>query len=63
MTTDRVRARELDVTRPTAARLYDYFPGGTAHYDVDKIFAEHRKTPRGGHVVSPSPACPVREGS
>jgi hypothetical protein len=40
MTTQNFRARELDVTRPTAARLYDYFLGGTAHYDVDKIFAE-----------------------
>lgn len=40
MTADRSEARELDVTRPTAARLYDYYLGGDAHYAVDKIFAE-----------------------
>jgi hypothetical protein len=40
MTKEPFEARELDVTRPTAARLYDYFLGGTAHYDVDKVFAE-----------------------
>jgi hypothetical protein len=40
MTTDEFRARELDVTQPTAARLYDYYLGGDAHYAADKIFAE-----------------------
>jgi hypothetical protein len=40
MTKEPFKARELDVTKPTSARLYDYFLGGTAHYDVDKVFAE-----------------------
>jgi hypothetical protein len=40
MTTDEFRVRELDVTKPTAARLYDYYLGGSAHYAVDKVFAE-----------------------
>jgi hypothetical protein len=40
MTADSFEARELDVTRPTAARLYDYYLGGTAHYAVDKLFGE-----------------------
>src|SRR5919204_3300751 len=40
MTTEKFQARELDVTRPTAARLYDYYLGGHAHYDVDTVFAE-----------------------
>jgi hypothetical protein len=40
MTIDGFRARELDITRPTAARLYDYYLGGNAHYAVDKVFAE-----------------------
>lgn len=40
MTIDEFRARELDVTKPTAARLYDYYLGGNAHYAVDKVFAE-----------------------
>jgi hypothetical protein len=34
------QARELDVTKPTAARLYDYNLGGTAHYEADRVFAE-----------------------
>jgi hypothetical protein len=40
MATEKFQAHELDVTRPTAARLYDYYLGGDAHYDVDKVFAE-----------------------
>ena len=40
MTIDEFRARDLDITKPTAARLYDYYLGGTAHYAVDKVFAE-----------------------
>lgn len=40
MTKEPFEAREFDLTKPTAARLYDYFLGGTAHYDVDKVFAE-----------------------
>lgn len=40
MTADEFRARELDVTTPTAARMYDYYLGGTAHYTIDKVFGE-----------------------
>jgi S-adenosyl methyltransferase len=40
MTIDKFRARDVDVTQPAAARLYDYYLGGDAHYAVDKIFAE-----------------------
>lgn len=40
MTAENYEARPLDVTRPTAARLYDYYLGGTAHYAIDKVFAE-----------------------
>jgi hypothetical protein len=40
MSTEDFQARPLDVTRPTAARLYDYYLGGTAHYDIDTVFAE-----------------------
>src|SRR5919204_2981534 len=40
MTADEFRARELDVTTPTAARMYDYYLGGDAHYTVDKVFGD-----------------------
>jgi hypothetical protein len=40
MPTENSKDRELDLTKPTAARLYDYYLGGTAHYEVDKVFAE-----------------------
>lgn len=40
MTREKFEAREVDVTKPTSARVYDYFLGGTAHYTVDKMFAE-----------------------
>jgi S-adenosyl methyltransferase len=32
--------REIDTTKPSAARLYDYYLGGTHHYPVDRTFAE-----------------------
>jgi hypothetical protein len=40
MSAENSKDREVDVTQPTAARLYDYYLGGAAHYDVDKVFAE-----------------------
>lgn len=40
MTAGEFEARKLDVSKPTAARLYDYYLGGDAHYDVDTVFAE-----------------------
>ncbi len=30
----------VDVTRPTPARLYDYYLGGTSNFEVDRIAAE-----------------------
>lgn len=32
-------ARRLDLTKPSAARLYDHYLGGQHHYPVDKVFA------------------------
>lgn len=32
-------ARRLDLTKPSAARLYDHYLGGKHHYPVDKVFA------------------------
>jgi hypothetical protein len=40
MSAENSKDREVDVAKPTAARLYDYYLGGTAHYEVDKAFAE-----------------------
>ena len=34
-------AGEIDVTRPSPARLYDYLLGGTDNYAVDRQTAEH----------------------
>jgi hypothetical protein len=33
----------VDATRPSPARLYDYFLGGTTNFAVDRAAAEHRK--------------------
>ncbi|MBF6330776.1 SAM-dependent methyltransferase [Nocardia transvalensis] len=33
--------REIDASRPSAARLYHYYLSGEAVFGVDKIFAEH----------------------
>ncbi|WP_028924150.1 SAM-dependent methyltransferase [Pseudonocardia acaciae] len=33
-------SREIDTTKPSAARLYDYYLGGTHNYPVDRAFAE-----------------------
>ena len=30
----------VDVTRPTPARLYDYYLGGTSNFEVDRVAAE-----------------------
>jgi hypothetical protein len=32
--------REIDTTRPSAARMYDLYLGGTHNYPVDRMFAE-----------------------
>lgn len=31
---------DVDVTRPNAARVYDYFLGGANNFDVDRVFAK-----------------------
>ncbi|MBB5917382.1 hypothetical protein BJY24_006294 [Nocardia transvalensis] len=33
--------REIDVSRPSSARLYHYYLSGEAVFEVDKIFGEH----------------------
>src|ERR1700730_4886011 len=33
----------VDATRPSPARLYDYFLGGTTNFAVDRAAAEHLK--------------------
>jgi hypothetical protein len=33
----------VDATRPSPARLYDYFLGGTTNFAVDRVAAEHLK--------------------
>ena len=33
----------VDVTRPTPARLYDYYLGGTSNFEVDRIAAEQMR--------------------
>jgi hypothetical protein len=33
-------ARRIDLTRPSAARLYDLYLGGDNHYAVDQVFAD-----------------------
>ncbi|HKS45981.1 MAG TPA: SAM-dependent methyltransferase [Amycolatopsis sp.] len=35
-----LRALEGSIDRPSAARVYDYFLGGTNHYAIDREFAE-----------------------
>jgi hypothetical protein len=35
--------REIDTTKPSAARLYDLYLGGTHNYPVDRTFAERIK--------------------
>ncbi|WP_024806101.1 SAM-dependent methyltransferase [Nocardia sp. BMG51109] len=34
-------SREIDASRPSAARMYHYYLSGEAVFDVDKIFGEH----------------------
>jgi S-adenosyl methyltransferase len=33
-------AREIDTTKPSAARLYDWYLGGTHNYPIDRTFGE-----------------------
>jgi len=35
-----LRAVEASLDRPSAARVYDYFIGGTTNYAIDRVFAE-----------------------
>ncbi|MGH3588064.1 MAG: SAM-dependent methyltransferase [Pseudonocardia sp.] len=35
--------REIDITKPSAARLYDLYLGGTHNYPIDRTFAERIK--------------------
>ncbi|MGW7532158.1 SAM-dependent methyltransferase [Amycolatopsis sp. NPDC054798] len=35
-----LRAVEASLDRPSAARIYDYFIGGTTNYAIDRVFAE-----------------------
>ncbi|RSM41915.1 hypothetical protein DMA12_23375 [Amycolatopsis balhimycina DSM 5908] len=37
---DALKAVENSLDRPSAARVYDYFIGGTTHYAIDRDFAE-----------------------
>ena len=37
---DALKAVEGSLDRPSAARVYDYFIGGTTHYAIDRAFAE-----------------------
>ena len=52
---DAVRAVEDSLDRPSAARIYDYFIGGTTNYAIDREFAEKltQKIPRlGDYAIS-----------
>jgi hypothetical protein len=40
MTDAEFEAREIDASRPSAARMYDYYLGGNAHYAVDAAFGQ-----------------------
>ncbi|MGH3625574.1 MAG: SAM-dependent methyltransferase [Sciscionella sp.] len=40
MTDNKYEAREIDASRPSAARMYDYYLGGNAHYAVDAAFGQ-----------------------
>lgn len=40
MDDDTFEARRIDLTRPSAARLYDLYLGGANHYAVDEVFAD-----------------------
>jgi hypothetical protein len=40
MSADRDIASEIDVERPNAARIYDYFLGGYHNFEVDRVMAE-----------------------
>src|SRR2546430_17508162 len=37
---DALKAVEGSLDRPSAARIYDYFIGGSTHYAIDREFAE-----------------------
>ncbi|HEX3785234.1 MAG TPA: SAM-dependent methyltransferase [Pseudonocardiaceae bacterium] len=32
---------DVDITKPNAARVYDYILGGANNFDVDRVFAKH----------------------
>ncbi len=38
--TDEFSGREIDITKPSAARMYDLYLGGQNHFAVDTMFAE-----------------------
>jgi O-methyltransferase involved in polyketide biosynthesis len=41
MSNDAFESREIDATRPSAARMYHYYLTGEAIFDVDRVFGEH----------------------
>ncbi|WP_067664899.1 SAM-dependent methyltransferase [Nocardia miyunensis] len=40
MSSEDFESREIDATRPSAARMYHYYLSGEAVFDVDKVFGE-----------------------
>jgi len=41
MSNDAFESREIDASRPSAARMYHYYLTGEAIFDVDRVFGEH----------------------